>query len=181
MDERPSATIVLCQDIRTAMSWQKLLKESRRTDDLNVIISGHLFDDLSILPWSYFHGHDVVFVPAPDKQCMAMTKAYHAYVMGAGAKSFRVASYVLLHSKPDSDLNTSDRPELADAEKALTDRLIFSDDVERQAGVLKRWQTRLSLMKNLSNGGERSEYSNIPNRQLLSRNKDEILVYKFLT
>lgn len=138
MDERPSATIVLCQDIRTAMSWQKLLKESRRTDDLNVIISGHLFDDLSILPWSYFHGHDVVFVPAPDKQCMAMTKAYHAYVVGAGAKSFRVASYVLLHSKPDSDLNTPDRPELADAEKALIDRLIFSDDVERPSWCVKK-------------------------------------------
>ena len=138
MDERPSAVIVLCQDIRTATAWQKLLNESRSTDDLNIIISGHLFDDLSILPWSYFHGHDVVFVPAPDKQCMAMTKAYHAYVMGAGAKSFRVARYILLHTKPARELNASDCFGLAGIEKELACRSVFLGDVERPIWIVKK-------------------------------------------
>ena len=138
MDERPSAVIVLCQDIRTAMAWQKLLNESRSTDDLNIIISGHLFNDLSILPWSYFHGHDVVFVPAPDKQCMAMTKAYHAYVMGAGAKSFRVAGYILLHTKPARELNASDCFGLAGIEKELACRSVFLGDVERPIWIVKK-------------------------------------------
>jgi hypothetical protein len=131
IDVQPAATIILCQDIRTAIALRTILEESRSADTASVIVTGHLFDDLSILPWNYFHGHDVVLALAPTKSCMAMVKPYRDYVMGAGAKSFKVAKHMLLHSKPSDALNSPDRPKLADVEEELLRNAVFLDDEER--------------------------------------------------
>lgn len=138
MDERPFATIILCQDIRTAIRFNEVLSESRTDGEPAVIITGHLFNDLGILPWNYFFGHDVVFAPVPTKQCMAMVKVYRDYVMGAGAKSFKVTTHMLLHSKPSDDLNSPDRPKLTDAEEELVCKAVSLDEVERPSHLAQQ-------------------------------------------
>ena len=105
MDRHPFAKVLFCQDMRTALAHQRLLEQTRGYNPAEIIVTAHLGSDLSILPWSYFYGHDVVFVPAPTKVCMAMVKLYRGYITGAQAKSFRVYKGFLLHSSPNSDLN----------------------------------------------------------------------------
>lgn len=138
MDAYPSATIVICQDIRAALALSEILSESRNGAELNVIVTGHLFDDLSVLPWNYFFGHDVVFVPAPNKACLAMIKLYQTYSLGVGARSFKVATHILLHSKPSRGLNIPNMAELTDYEARLVRRAVCVDDIERPVWFIKQ-------------------------------------------
>jgi hypothetical protein len=69
---------------------------------------------------------------------MALVKCYEKYVMGAGANSFKVATHILLHSKPSDTLNSSDRPKLADVEEELLMKTVFLDDVERPLWFIRQ-------------------------------------------
>ena len=58
-------------------------------------------------------------------------KCYEKYVMGAGANSFKIATHILLHSKPSAELNDPGRPKLTDAEEALLRNAVVLDEVDR--------------------------------------------------
>ena len=137
MDRHPFAKVLFCQDMRTALAHQRLLEQTRGYNPAEIIVTAHLGNDLSILPWSYFYGHDVVFVPAPTKVCMAMVKLYRGYITGAQAKSFRVYKGFLLHSSPNSDLNdhVGDIPE---GEARLLREAVLLDTVEQPLRLAQR-------------------------------------------
>ena len=101
MVKYPSAIILLCQDMRTAIALQEVLQQCRSYKPEEYIITSNLGDNLPVLPWNYFDGHDVVFVPAPSIHCLGMIADYrniigkHAGIM----RSFRVYPGFLLHSR----------------------------------------------------------------------------------
>ena len=137
MDNLPGAIILLCQDVRVAIRFNEILEKLRNTNGLP-IITGHLFADLSVLPWNYFFGHDVFFVPASTKTCMAMVKVYRDYILGGGAKSFKIATHILLHAKPNYDLEDIPYQDLSDVEVELLAKAIYLDGVDYPAREVKR-------------------------------------------
>lgn len=104
MDKRPNDPVICCHDMRTALALRRLIKQIAPEYSPLVIVTAHLGTDLSVLPWSYFYGHEVVFVCAPTKWSMARVKAYEAQMRGAGARRFRIFPGFLLHSPPGCDL-----------------------------------------------------------------------------
>lgn len=141
MDAHPHAVIVFCQDMRTALALQRTLEETRGYNPAEIIVTAHLGEDLSVLPWSYLYGHDVVFACAPTKKCMIMVKAYETYVRGAMAKSFRVHLGFLLHSAPKCGLQ-GDVVGVTDTEAELLHGAVWIDTVERPT-----WQI-VQMVKN---------------------------------
>ena len=137
MDRHPFAKVVFCQDMRTALALHCLLEQTRGYNPAEIIVTAHLGTDLSILPWGYLHGHDVVLVHAPTKGCMAMVKLYKGYITGAQAKSFRVYKGFLLHSSPNTDLNdhVGDIPE---GEARLLREAVLLDTVEQPLRLAQR-------------------------------------------
>lgn len=129
MDKNPKATILLCQDMRTALAIQKLFDEVRNYDPSGIIVTAHLGTDLSILPWNYLHGHNVVFIPAPTKACMALVKSYRDHITGTQATSFQVYPGFLLHSLPGCDLK-KDVEGVTEAEAELLRNSVVLDEVE---------------------------------------------------
>ena len=130
IDKSPFSRIILCQDMRTALALQRLLNEIRGYSSNETIVTAHLGRDLSVLPWSYLHRHDVVFVPAPDKACMAMVRGYRNYLGGndTGAKSFRVYPGFLLHSRPNCDLGGHVEG-ITETEAKLLRKSLFLEDI----------------------------------------------------
>lgn len=104
LDSALSAQVLFCQDMRIALALQRILDEIRGYNSTEIIVTAHLGEDLSVLPWNYFFGHSVVFVSAPTKRCMAMVKAYESYLRGARARSFKVHQGFLLDFPADSGL-----------------------------------------------------------------------------
>lgn len=159
MDKYPCATILLCQDMRSALALQRTLDETRGCNPAEIIVTGHLGDDLSVLPWNYLHSHDVVFVPAPTKTCMAMTKLYRDYIGGAKAKNFKVSKSFLLHFPTGSDLRGKVEG-VTEAEAELLRSAVVLEDVERPLWLIQRivrdsvsydefkaWGQRLDIFK----------------------------------
>lgn len=146
MDKYPGATILLCQDMRTALAVQMLFNQTRENNpDTKIIVTAHLGDDLSVLPWNYFYGHEVVFVPAPTKQCMAMVKLYRGQVEGAGARSFKVCKRFLLPSCPDYTPD-NDIVGVTEAEaELLRTVVVFDAAVERPV-----WQFQQAVKDSVS-------------------------------
>lgn len=130
MDQHPFAPVIFFQDMRTALAFERMLGEARGYDSEKFIVTAHLGDDLSVLPWSYLHGHEVVLIPAPVKECMALVKLYKEYITGAQAKSFHVHSGVLLHSQPACAL-VGPVEGVTDAEAELLHTAIILDAIER--------------------------------------------------
>lgn len=143
MDENPRALIVFFQDMRTALALQHLLDETRGYSPAEVIVTAHLGEDLSVLPWAYFYGHDVVFVCAPTKACMAMVKAHETQVRGAEARSFKVYLGFLLHAPVACDLGRTVEG-VTEAEGKLLHHTSILDD-ETQAVTLLRQVTKKAV------------------------------------
>lgn len=137
MDKNPKATILLCQDMRTALAIQKLFDGVRNYDPSGIIVTAHLGTDLSILPWNYLHGHNVVFIPAPTKACMALVKSYRDHITGTQATSFQVYPGFLLHSLPGCDLK-KDVEGVTEAEAELLRNSVVLDEVERPLSLARQ-------------------------------------------
>ncbi|MBB5144639.1 AAA family ATPase [Desulfovibrio intestinalis] len=137
MDKYQFAKIIFCQDMRTALSLERIFGETRGDSAEKCIVTAHLGDDLSVLPWNYFHGHEVVFIPAPTKECMALVKLYKDYIAGAQAKSFRIYSGFFLHSQPGCDL-TGHVEGITDAEEELLHKAVWLDTVERPTWLMEQ-------------------------------------------
>ncbi|MEG6501844.1 MULTISPECIES: AAA family ATPase [unclassified Desulfovibrio] len=137
MDQHPFAPVIFFQDMRTALAFERMLGETQGYDPEEFIITAHLGTDLSVLPWNYFHGHEVVFVPAPTKVCMAMVKLYRDYIMGAWAQDFRIYPGFLLHSKPSCDLKEHVTG-VTDAEDELLRGAVRLDTVERPTWLMEQ-------------------------------------------
>lgn len=144
VDKHPLAPIVLCQDMRAALALQRLLEEVRGYTPDVVIVTAHIGSDLSVLPWNYFYDHDVVFVPAPTKVCMAMVKLYRGQVEGAGARSFKVCKRFLLPSCPDYTPD-NDIVGVTEAEAELLHTVVVLDAVERPV-----WQVQQAVKDSVS-------------------------------
>ncbi len=130
MDKHPSAQVIFFQDMRTALAFERMLGETRGYDPETFIVTAHLGTDLSVLPWNYFYGHEVVFIPAPTKECMALVKLYKEYITGAQAKGFQVYPGFLLHSQPACAL-VGPVEGVTDAEAELLHTAIVLDAIER--------------------------------------------------
>ena len=137
MDKYPFAPIIFCQDMRTALALQRMLDTTRGYTPDTVIVTAHLGSDLSVLPWSYLHGHNVVFVPAPNQACMEMIKQYKDYTIGAQAKSFRVYSGFLLHTPPNGDLKKPGES-VSETEAELLNCIVVLDEVERSLWLIQQ-------------------------------------------
>lgn len=137
MDQHPSAQVIFFQDMRTALAFERMLGETRGYDHEKFIVTAHLGTDVSVLPWNYFHGHEVVFIPAPAKECMAMVKLYKEYITGAQAKGFQVYPGFVLHSQPSGDL-TNHVEDATDAEADLLRGAVWLDTVERPAWLMEQ-------------------------------------------
>lgn len=136
MDKYPCASILFCQDMRTALALQKQLEGLSTYSPRQIIVTAHLGTDLSVLPWNYLHGHDVVFVPAPSKQCLSMVKAYQEKC-DEHARSFNVYPGFLLHSQPAC--NSAEVIDgLSEGEAELLNRATYLDSVERPSLLLQR-------------------------------------------
>lgn len=118
IDQHPFAPVIFFQDMRTALAFERRLGKILGYNHKESIVTAHLGNDLTVLPWNYFHGRTVVFIPAPTKECMAMVKPYKEYVMEGQAKDFRVYPGFLLHSQPSGDL-TSHVGDVSNAEAEL--------------------------------------------------------------
>lgn len=138
IDVNPFVPVLLCQDMRTALALQRIIEQTVPEYRPKVIVTAHLGTDLFVLPWGYFYGHDVVFVCAPTKQCMAAVKGYEAQVRGAGAKSFRVYPGFLLHSTSDSKPSDSATDGLPSNESKLLHTAVTIEAIERPALFLQR-------------------------------------------
>ncbi|MBB5142300.1 AAA family ATPase [Desulfovibrio intestinalis] len=137
MDKHQFAKIIFCQDMRTALALERMLGEARGYDPEKFIVTAHLGTDLSVLPWNYFYGHEVVFIHAPTKKCMALVKLYKDYSAGAQAKSFRIYSGFLLHSQPGRDL-IGHVEGITDAEEELLHKSVWLDTVERPTWLMEQ-------------------------------------------
>ena len=137
MDKYPFAPIIFCQDMRTALALQRILDTPHGYTPDKVIVTAHLGSDLSVLPWSYLHGHNVVFVPAPNQACMAMIKQYKDYIIGAQAKSFRVYSGFLLHTPPNGDLKKPVES-VSETEAELLNCSVIINDIERPSWLIQQ-------------------------------------------
>ena len=135
LNRQPGATVVFCADIRTALALDEALKECRRpTQDF--IVTGHLGTDLSILPWDYFWGHPVIFVPAPTAESFAMVKCYQKYFARYSQSPFRIAWQLLLHARPTQALDSVvlENPEEAE----LLHNAVEISSIERPSAFLHR-------------------------------------------
>lgn len=137
MDQHPFAPVIFFQDMRTALAFERMLGEARGYDSEKFIVTAHLGDDLSVLSWNYFHNHEVVFIPAPTKECLAMVKPYKDHITGAQAKSFQVYSGFLLHSQPDCAL-IGPVEGTTDAEEELLHKTVWLDTVERPTRLMEQ-------------------------------------------
>ena len=137
IDKFPFAKIIFCQDMRSALALQRILDETHGHNPAETIVTAHLGTDLSVMPWGYFHGHNVVFVPAPTKESMAVVKLYRDHITGAQAKSFRVYCGFLLHSQPSCDL-TGPVEGVTDAEAELLRMSVRLDAVERPLSLVQK-------------------------------------------
>lgn len=137
MDQHRFAQVIFFQDMRTALAFERMLGEARGYDPEKFIVTAHLGDDLSVLPWNYFHGHEVVFIPAPVKECMALVKLYRDYIAGAQARSFRIYPGFLLHSQPGRDL-IGHVEGTTDAEEELLHKTVWLDTVERPTWLMEQ-------------------------------------------
>lgn len=159
MDQNPYAPVIFCQDMRTALTLQHMLDTTRGYTPDTVIVAAHLGSDLSVLPWSYLHGHNVVFVPAPNQACMAMIKQYKDYIIGAQAKSFSVYSGFLLHTQPNGDLKKPVES-VSETEAELLNCSVIINDIERPSWLIQQvikqaisyegfieWGQRLGIFK----------------------------------
>ena len=137
IDKFPFAKIIFCQDMRSALALQRILDETHRHNPAETIVTAHLGTDLSVMPWGYFRGHNVVFVPAPTKGSMTVVKLYRDHITGAQAKSFRVYCGFLLHSQPSCDL-TGPVEGVTDAEAELLRMSVWLDAVERPLSLVQK-------------------------------------------
>ncbi|MBB5143164.1 hypothetical protein [Desulfovibrio intestinalis] len=136
MDQHPFAQVIFFQDMRTALAFKRMLGEARGHDPEKFIVTAQLGDNLSVLPWNYFHGHKVVFIPAPTKECMALVKLYKGYIAGTQTKSFHIYSGFLLHSQPCCDL-TGHVEGITDVEEELLYKAVWIDTVERPTWLME--------------------------------------------
>lgn len=155
MDQHPGATILFCQDMRTALAVQMFFNQARENNpDAEIIVTAHLGDDLSVLPWNYIYGHEVIFVPAPSKQCMAMLNLYAAQIKGAGARDFRIYPGFLLHSLPVCGLK--DHVEgVTEAEAKLLHSAVVLEEVERPIHQARKMIDESISYRDYKNWGER--------------------------
>ena len=137
IDKFPFAKIIFCQDMRTALALQRTLNETHGHNPAETIVTAHLGTDLSVMPWGYFQGHNVVLVPAPTKESMAAVKLYRDHITGAQAKSFRVYCGFLLHSQPSCDL-AGPIEGVTDVEAELLRMSVWLDAVERPSWLAQQ-------------------------------------------
>lgn len=135
LNRQPGTTVVFCADIRTALALDEALKGCQRSTQ-HFIVSGHLGTDLSILPWSYFWGHPVIFVPAPTAESFASAKSYQKYFARYSQSPFRIAWQLLLHAKPTQALDSVvlENPEEAE----LLHNAVEISSIERPSAFLHR-------------------------------------------
>lgn len=137
MGAQPFTPILLCGDMRTALALQKLIDQIVPQHRPQVIVTGHLGTDLSVLPWNYFSGHDVIFICAPTKHGLAVVKAYQAQVLGASARSFYVSPIFLLHTKQGCDPIAPELSGLSDFEAELLGLAMLVENIERPVVYLQ--------------------------------------------
>ena len=129
IDQHPFAPVIFFQDMRTALALERILGKILGYNYKESIVTAHLGNDLSVLPWNYFHGRKVVFIPAPTKKCMAMIKPYKKQIMDVQAEDFQVYPGFLLRSQPRGDL-TNHAGDVSNAEAELLREAVWLGTVK---------------------------------------------------
>ena len=129
IDQHPFAPVIFFQDMRTALAFECRLGKIVGHNPEEFIVTAHLGNDLTVLPWNYFHGRTVVFIPAPTKKCMAMIKPYKKQIMDVQAEDFQVYPGFLLRSQPRGDL-TNHAGDVSNAEAELLREAVWLGTVK---------------------------------------------------
>lgn len=156
MDKYPNAPVVFCQDMHTALALHSMFDEFFAVESAAIIVTAHLGDDLSVLPWAYLYGHDVIFICTPTKKGLAMTKAYMQWIIGAKARSFKVLFRLILRLRLQHSVTGSKVDGLTSVEEELLNEAIYLSEVERPSVLLnKLTENAVSYKKFLEIGQEK--------------------------
>ena len=139
MDKHQFAPVIFFQDMRAALAIDSMLNNIVGYSPDMLIVTAHLGNDLSVLPWNYFHAHDVVLVPAPNLASMVMVKNYRDYLgtNGPHAKSFHIYPGFLLHTPLGRDLKETEE-NLSVTEAELRDSALILDEVDNPLGLTEQ-------------------------------------------
>lgn len=139
MDKHQFATVILFQDMRSALAIDSMLNNITGYSPGMLIVTAHLGNDLSVLPRSYFHAHDVVLVPAPNLASMVMVKNYKDYLgtNGAHAKSFHIYPGFLLHTQLSRGLKEPEES-FSKTETELLASALMIDEVDNPLSLAKQ-------------------------------------------
>lgn len=139
MDKHQFAPVIFFQDMRAALALDRMLNTITGYSPDMAIVTAHLGNDLSVLPWNYFHAHDVMLVPAPNLASMATVKNYRDFLgtNGAHAKSFHVYPGFLLHTLLSGGLKETEE-NLSETEAELQDRALMLDEVDNPLSLTEQ-------------------------------------------
>lgn len=177
IDQHPFAPVIFFQDMRTALAFECRLGKIVGHNPEEFIVTAHLGNDLTVLPWNYFHGRKVVFIPAPTKKCMALIKPYKKQIMDVQAEDFQVYPGFLLRSQPRGDL-TNHAGDVSNAEAELLRGAVWlgtvKDPTHLAAQIIEKaisykkfigWGQMLGIFetpKEQSNCNEASTFNSLP-------------------
>lgn len=128
LDSKRCATVLLFEDMRTAIKMQKILDTIQSDLSEKYVITSHLGNDLTVLSWNFLFGHDVIYIPSPTKIGMAKANAYDKQVSPASRASFKVYKGLLLRDKLRHGLESIDSGSFSPAEKDLLLQAYSLDD-----------------------------------------------------
>lgn len=111
----PDAKVIFCQDLRTGIKIDELLRKDNSYDPANFFVTSIFGLDLPKYTWSYLSFRNIIFCPAPTINSLALLKLYKDYCYSQGQGSFKILDHFIL---PYLKANTID-PALSDAERYI--------------------------------------------------------------
>ncbi len=130
IDSNPYAIIIFFLNIQQAIVFDKMVQESPKLTDADVIITGFIGRNLSPVSWNYFYNRQVILICATDVGCYSRVKEYMKRLETVSLKSFRSYPYPLLHAKSTKEPNSSSLEELSPLEAELVKEAVDLSKVE---------------------------------------------------
>jgi hypothetical protein len=130
IDGNACAKILVFDDIRAAIKASRVFDEAKISPQ-EIIATAFIGNDLDVIPWEYLRGHEIIFICSPQKRSYSAVKDYRKHIMEAGAKSFKVYPYPVLHALTGKLLENGKHFTADRAETALLEKAEYLDQIER--------------------------------------------------
>ncbi len=129
-DKNKDAIVFFCQDIRLAIALDRFVQESKFVTAAEVVVTGHIGGDLSVIDWNYFYRRNVIFIIAPNKESFSQVDEYKNYFEKSHVKSFGIYPYPVLRSRLLKKLSEEELDQCPLIERELYANCIIIDDEE---------------------------------------------------